>query len=331
MNRRVPRGVLLAIPLLLGSGAARGEEPAPAGVKLVFGFPVDAPLRFVLTRESKDAPAAGTPAGPGAPPAIEKTVTAEISLELAAKRKDGTFEALLGFGRIRFASAPLLAPGTELRSDLPLPKESPVRAAALRDLVLGGTTTAILIDPAGMCRGVTEDSLEHKSRTNTLGLDKAEAATLPALLAGPRLLREHGRVVGLLPVPKEPLAVGGTFGIATPAGEGEGRSGFYASQTMTVTAIDAEAVVVEGKGRIAWAVDERARKAGEPLPEVRVLRSTVASRFRLSRADALPIAGSWEFEWVWQGKAAGADAFHRREGREKVVLQRVAAWPSGAK
>ena len=29
--------------------------------------------------------------------------------------------------------------------------------------------------------------------------------------------------------------------------------------------------------------------------------------------------------------ATGAETFHRREGREKATLQRVAAWPSGAK
>ena len=100
---------------------------------------------------------------------------------------------------------------------------------------------------------------------------------------------------------------------------------------MTVLAVEADAVVVEGKGRVLWAVDEKARKAGEELPTVRVFRSTVASKFRLSRADALPIAGSWEFTWAWEERAAGAETFHRREGREKATLQRVAAWPSGAK
>ncbi|HEU4394494.1 MAG TPA: hypothetical protein VFS92_02950 [Planctomycetota bacterium] len=334
MKRLAARvALMLAIPLAAAGGAARGEEPAPApaGVKLVFGFPLDAPLRFVLTRASKDAPSPGTPAGPGAPPAIEKTVTAEVSLELAAQRKDGTFEALLGFGRIGWVSDLLGPGGSELRSDRALPKEAPVRAAALRDLILGSTTTAILIDPTGLCRGVTEDSLEHKARTTALGLDKAEAATLPALLAGPRLLREYGRVVATLPVPAEPVSVGGTFGIATPVGEGEGRTGFYASQTLTVTAVEADAIVVEGKGRVAWADDERARKAGEPLPEVKVLRSEVSSRFRIARADGLPLAGSWEFEWAWQRKEPGEETFHRREGREKSTLQRVAAWPSGAK
>jgi len=333
VSRRTARTALVTLLLAGTTVSARGEEPAPApaGVKLVFGFPVDAPLRFVITRASKDAPAPGTPAGPGAPAAIEKTVTAEVSVELAAKRKDGTFEALLGFGRVRWVSDLSGANASELRSDRALPKDAPLRAAALRDLVLGSTTTAILIDPTGLCRGVTEDSLEHKARTNALGLDKSEAATLPALLAGPRLLREYGRVVATLPVPADPVVVGGTFGIATPVGEGEGRSGLYASQTLTVTAIEADAIVVEGKGRVAWADDERARKAGEPLPTVKVLRSEVSSRFRIARADGLPLAGSWEFDWAWERRDPGQEAFHRREGREKATLQRVAAWPSGAK
>jgi hypothetical protein len=325
------RVLLAALLLLPGVGPARGEEPAPGGATLAFGLPLDGPLRFVRTLEAKSGPAAGTPAGPGAPPAIEKTVVTEISLERAARRKDGTHEVLLGFGAIRFASPALLPDGSEARSDRALPKEPRARAAALPDLVLGGTTTEILLDPAGVCRGATEDSLEHAARTRTLGLDAAEAKSLAIHLSGRRLLREYGRAMAALPVPGEPLAVGGSFGVATPVGDGGGRSGFYASQTLTVTAIDADAVSVEGKGRVFWADDERARKAGEPLPVVRVLRSTVASRFRIARADGLPLEGSWEFDWASEEKAPGEESFHRRVGREKATLKRVAAWPSAAK
>jgi hypothetical protein len=323
--------LVAALALAAAGGPVRAEEPETARATLAFGFPADGTVRFVRTLESRTGPAPGAAASPTAPAALEKSVTAEVSLENAGRRKDGTFEVLLAFGRVRFASAALLPDGKELLSDRALPKEKAVRAAALPDLVLGGTTTALLVDALGVCRGATEDSLEHKARARALGLDAAEAAALPAHLSGPRLLREYSRAVAALPVPKEPLEVGGTFGIATPVGDGRGRSGFYASQTLKVAAIEADAVVVEGEGRVAWAVDERARKADEPLAEVRVLRSTVASKFRLAHADALPLEGTWEFTWLWEERAPGEESFHRREGREKSTLRRVDAWPSGAK
>jgi len=330
MDRRTARALLAAglLALAPAAPAARGEEPpAPDRVALSFGFPAEGPVRFVRTLRSR----VGAAPGSAGPAPVETSVVAEFSLELAGKRKDGSLEVLLGYGRIRFASESLPPGAAELRSDRALPKEGPLRAAALPDLVLGGTSTALLLDPSGRCVGATEDSLEHGARTKALGLDRAEAASLPVHLSGPRLLREYGRAMGALPVPAEPVAIGGTFGIATPVGPGAGRSGFYASQTLTVTGVDADAVSVEGKGRVAWADDERARKAGEPLPSVKVLRSSVSSKFRISRKDGMPLAGAWEVEWAWQEKPVGEESFHRREGSEKAALERVAAWPSGGK
>ena len=235
---------------------------------------------------------------------IEKTVTAEVSLELAGVRKDGTFEALLGYGRVLWKSPTALPDGSELRSDRKLPAEKAVRAAAMADLVPGHTSTAILVEPSGVCRGATEDSLEYKARTTALGLDRAEAATLPIHLAAPRMLREYGRVVAALPVPKEPLAVGGTFGIATPVGEGTGRSGFYASQMMTVLAVEADAVVVEGKGRVLWAVDEKATYRQETGRLIRWARANKLTGCRLSSTRWNGPARPWTTSTVGTPHAA---------------------------
>jgi len=324
------RHAFLALAVVLASFAPQASaEETPGTLKLTLLPAPGKPVRFVHTMVARQ-----TTQIQGGKIEVAADTTIEMSVEVRERSPDGTWKAVIRFGRIHGRVAMPILGTHQLDSQAPLPDDPNGKSISASICALGGNVFDVVLDPGGRVRSVGDVAKAVDATTARMKGDEAIRQVVAQAITETKVRATVDYALVATSLPSEPIRQGSAWSDSDAVPGLASGIEMTASYRHEVKEIAEGAVRLVGKGdldyRTVTASGANARTAAL-IQNAEKRSATVAADCRLSAKDGLPLAATSEIHLdLGLRDPKGERSIGEMKQDVTFRLERVEKWPSEA-